>query len=214
MSQNNLYQEWENIHQPWELKYHQGPNFRWPSFETKWQFQWDTIFHEFAGFEKNSFSQEDILVDVGCGSRPALNWFDNGKKYNIDPLLKEYLKIEKINHFWNNFNEDQLISKQAETLQESLIGKASFVLCWNVLDHCFDWEMVLKNCLAYMKNKSFFLLGTDHSSVSHIGHPGIKDQSKFFKFFEENFITHKKIKLGEKNQFKNCRQINLLLCKK
>lgn len=213
MHQNNSYQEWKNIHQPWELRYHQGPNFRWPSFEKKWQFQWDNVFREFGGFEKKSFSEQDILIDVGCGSRPALNWFHSGKKYNIDPLLKEYLKIEKINHFWKDFSDEQIICEQAETLQENLVGKASFVLCWNVLDHCFDWEAVLKNCLAYMKNQSFFLLGTDHSSNCHIGHPGIKDQSKFFQFFEENFTIRKKIKLGEQSQFKNCRQINLLLCK-
>jgi SAM-dependent methyltransferase len=210
MKDSEEFKRWQEIHQPFELKYHQQGNFRWPSREPLWDEQWENVFSLFGELKKDSFSDSDVLLDVGCGSRPALQWFNCGQKYNIDPLLDEFLKIKQLYHHWENFDEKFLISSPAEELQPDLINQCDFVLCWNVLDHTFDWKKILHNCWEYLKNDGIFLLGTDHGGKEHIGHPGIPNSKEFFDEIERWFYKQKYSKAG----FKRCRTSAFLLKKK
>lgn len=181
------YKEWKEIHQPWELKYHQRRNFRWPGREHVWDEQWDNVFSLFAGMKKDQFNDSHTLIDIGCGSRPALQWFNSGKIYNIDPLLDDYLKIEPLSHFWSSYDQSQLISRPAEEFQPNLENKADFVLSWNVLDHTYDYKTIISNCAKYCKKNSLFLLGADVGGNPHIGHPGIKNRTEFLDSLSNHF---------------------------
>ncbi len=207
---NNSYLNWKNTHQAFELNYHKHSNFRWPGRESEWNEQWNNIFELFGEFSKDSFSSESILLDIGCGSKPALEWFNNGIKYNIDPLLQEYLKIKQISHYWETFNKEQLINAPAEELQNNLINKCDFIICWNVLDHSYNWRKILENAANYLNKNGVFLLGTDHGHKSHIGHPGIENSQELFDQINNLFVINKHVKRG----FKTCRTSAFILQKK
>ena len=180
--------EWQNIHQPWELKYHQGNNFRW--VDASWKAQWDKIFIEFMEITPSHFTNEDVLFDVGCGSRPCLDWFKEGVVHNLDPLLNDFLKIDAMKSHWED--KTFLYSQPAESLVESLAGECDYVHCWNVLDHTYDWKQILENVALYSKKGGLVLLGTDLGSTSHIGHPGISSKDEFFDFINEHFWITKR----------------------
>jgi len=207
---NSDYEEWKNIHQPWELKYHQNSNFRWPGSESIWNEQWDNVFSLFGKLTKDLFNKQSILIDIGCGSRPALKWFNSGYIYNIDPLLSDYLKIPQLSPHWSNFDDKQLISDPAEKFQNQLKNKADFILCWNVLDHTFDHETILENCANYAKKGSLFLLGTDLGAKKHLGHPGIPNREKFIDRLDSDFETLEYSRAG----FKRSRTDSFLLRRK
>jgi 2-polyprenyl-3-methyl-5-hydroxy-6-metoxy-1,4-benzoquinol methylase/Zn-finger protein len=207
---NSPYYYWQKIHQNFELNYHKQNNFRWPGRELEWNEQWNNVFEFFGEFKKDSFSCENVLLDIGCGSRPALQWFEEGIKYNIDPLLQDFLKIKELNQHWENYSENQLINAPAEELQEKLVNKCDFIICWNVLDHSYNWKKILENCVAYLKTDGIFLLGTDHGYKPYLGHPGIENSNEFFEKVNELFIVNKYTKRG----FKTCRQSAFLLKKK
>lgn len=204
------YEEWKNVHQPWELKYHQNGNFRWPGREHLWDEQWNNIFSLFAKFTKDKFTENDVLLDIGCGSRPALQWFNQGYIYNIDPLLSDYLKITQLQSHWQPFSEEQLISEPAEKFQEHLENKADFILCWNVLDHTYDHNQIVMNCYKYAKKGSLFLLGTDLGGKKHIGHPGIPNRQVFI----ENLNNYFEVIEYSRGGFKTSRTDSFLLKKK
>ena len=179
--------EWENLHQPWELKYHKKPNFRWD--DVRWKNQWDKIFSEFMEIDPTYFTNESVLLDVGCGSRPCLDWFEKGITHHLDPLLDNYLEIDEVKPYWKN--KTFLYSQPAESLVKSLVGKCDYIHCWNVLDHTYDWKQLLENIVHYSKKGGLVLLGTDIHSTPHLGHPGINNQDEFFSFINEHFKTIK-----------------------
>src|SRR6478672_651097 len=84
--------EWQSRHQPFELQFHQGQNYRW-SDATFWQ-QWDEVFGQFMALPKDFFCRGEVLLDVGCGSRPVLDWFSGAsERHFLDPLLDQYREI-------------------------------------------------------------------------------------------------------------------------
>lgn len=202
-------QEWYIVHQPFELRYHQQPNFRWPGQEAIWNEQWDNVFH-FAGLNKDSFTNNQLMLDVGCGSKPSLDWFNAGDKYGIDPLLEEYRKIPTMKDYWNDHKNDHFLNVPAEQQVSKFNNKFDFVLCWNVLDHCFDAEKVLRNIYFYAKADAVILIGTDMSETPHLGHPGIKSREAFMSVIRELFMIEKEVN----SAFKYCRQRAFVLRKK
>lgn len=203
------WEEWTEVHQPWELRYHQHGNFRWPGREASWNEQWSNVFG-FAGLDSLSFIPEDVLLDVGCGSRPTLDYFTDGKKFFIDPLLDDYRKIPQMMPYWNRHADSSLISQPAEVLVPSLIGCCDFVLCWNVLDHSYDPFQIVANIHAYAKFGASVLIGTDLHERPHLGHPGVKNKAELLSFIGERFRV---VKNTTRGAFKNCREIALLLAK-
>ena len=180
---------WEKIHQPFELEYHKKPNYRWESFRNSWMWDdcWDKLFGSFMGFNKNEFSESQMILDVGCGSKPSLDWFTSGDKYYLDPLLNDYLKIKEVKKYWEDKPKKNLISEPAENLKSDLVNKFSFVLCWNVLDHTFDFKKIIKNISMYLKKDGVALIGNDIHKPAHIGHPGVKSEDYFFNEIEKYF---------------------------
>ena len=88
---NETFREWADVNQRFELNYQKCYNYRdFDDFEK----QWKDIFTKF-GLHKESFNNK-VLLDIGCGSRPALSYFSsNNEKHCMEPLLDELMKVEK-----------------------------------------------------------------------------------------------------------------------
>ncbi len=153
-------ERWKREHQPFELESHRADNFRWHD-ASFWR-QWDHVFGEFCGLAADSFGPDDTLLDLGCGSRPALDWFEDGpRKVHLDPLLTDYRHIPQVARFWRTKCIDDQIAAPAEDAVPELDGRCQFVLCWNVLDHTFDWQEILENVRRYVAPGGIACVGTD-----------------------------------------------------
>lgn len=179
------FQEWTQTHQPFELRFHQGENYRWK--DSTFFAQWDEVFGRFMGLSRGQFSSQHVLLDVGCGSRPVLDWFTSPcETHFLDPLLASYRQIEQMRAFWQGKPEQTLHSQPAEKACDALLGKCDFVNCWNVLDHTYDWRLILNNLRDYAKSGALVCLGTDFQSHGD-GHPGIEDRKYFDDFIAQHF---------------------------
>ncbi len=179
------FQVWKKTHQPFELRFHQGANYRWN--DQTFFGQWDEVFGRFMGLARDSFDSPHILLDVGCGSRPVLDWFAPPcEKHFLDPLLAQYRQIEQMQPYWQGKPERILHSQPAEQPCEALLGKCDFVNCWNVLDHTYDWRLILNNLRDYARPGALVCLGTDFQSHGD-GHPGIEDRNYFEAFIARHF---------------------------
>lgn len=176
--------EWRKVHQPFELKFHQQRNYRWDESVFTWQ--WNEVYGQLMGLQKNHFRADQTLLDVGAGSRPCLDWFESGRKCFVDPLLDDYVRIEAMTPYWRNHPRECLFSLPAEQFISPLEGQCDFVNCWNVLDHTYDWRAILENIRGYTKPGSLVCLGTDFEEGGD-GHPGIDDQSYFWHFINSHF---------------------------
>jgi SAM-dependent methyltransferase len=177
--------EWRNEHQPFELEFHRGDNFRW--HDEPFMHQWDLVFGELCGLAPDGFEAGDVLLDLGCGSRPALDWFDETpRKVHLDPLLERYREIPEVARFWQGERPEDCIAGPAEDLVPALEGRCQFVLCWNVLDHTFDWREILQNVWRYVTPGGITCIGTD-IEPNGPGHPGIEDPHAFGSFLASRF---------------------------
>lgn len=205
-----LEDEWREVHQPWELHYHKHNNIRWPARVGEWNKQWDSIFG-FANLQKDSFLNGRVLLDVGCGSKPVLDYFQTGEKHFIDPLLSKYVELPVMKPYWQNHSVKCLHSLAAENPVSSLFGVCDFVLCWNVLDHSFDPFQIVENIFNYAKSGALVLIGTDLHEKPHLGHPGVRNRADFIRAIESRFKILKKARRGE---FLACRDVSYLLQKR
>jgi len=182
----NSHEDWVKIHQPYELAYHKQGNFRWR--EELWQDQWNKVFRELMGFVPEQFNNGEQILDLGCGSRPCLDWFTgNYFSFHLDPLLADYLKIEQMKQYWCRKSDDHLLSMPAEELYDPLVGECDYVHCWNVLDHVYNWRDVWRNFVKYCKVGGVALLGTDLGRRPSKGHPGIDEPDELRASVEKHF---------------------------
>jgi SAM-dependent methyltransferase len=178
-------EEWSQRHQPFELRFHQGQNYRWD--DDAFFAQWDEVFGRFLGLRKDAFGPGSVLLDVGCGSRPVLDWFTGeSQKYFLDPLLAEFCRIERMSPYWRGKSPDTLFSQPAEQPITQLFGRCDFVNCWNVLDHTYDWRQILQNVRDYARPGGLVCIGTDFRAHGD-GHPGIDDRGYFDRFLGDHF---------------------------
>jgi hypothetical protein len=177
--------EWESRHQPFELNFHRGENYRWD--DAAFSDQWNEIFGGLMGLTPRAFCRGEVLLDLGCGSRPVLDWFTgNCERHFLDPLLDRFRDIPQMKAFWAGKSPATLHAQPAEELARNLAGKCDFVNCWNVLDHTYDWRAILSNIAEYARPGGLVCLGTDFQGHGD-GHPGIDDRAGFDAFIDQHF---------------------------
>jgi len=177
--------EWKSLHQPFELDYHQHENIRWD--DEQFMARWSEIFGSFCKLRRDQFGSDNVIIDIGCGSRPAFDWFDNRcVKYYLDPLLDQYREIPEVKQFWQDKPQTNLLARPAEEFVESLEATGDFINCWNVLDHTYDWRSILLNLWRYAKPGALLCIGVDLRSYGD-GHPGIDDPGFLSEFVASHF---------------------------
>lgn len=181
--------DWENLHQPFELRYHRRNNVRWN--DGKWADHLQRILSGFMELTPDHFAGDEVLLDLGCGSRPSVDWFTGGIPHCLDPLLDDFTKIKRMQRYWKD--KPFMYSKPAEVLVQSLAGKCDFVYCWNVLDHAHDWRQIIKNIGLYLKDGGLACVGTDLNKKPSRGHPGIDSDEDFFGLISKDFQTVKRV---------------------
>jgi hypothetical protein len=164
MNVERTWQQWEERHQPFEFNYHYKEGVKWCSDEEQmWSF-WTKIFIFAFGNERELGN----MLDIGCGPRPPLQIFREGRTLTvIEPLADKYQDITP-KDWWEGI---KVHSIPAEKFIDSLRGTFDTILCWNCIDHTVEFDTILKNIHAYAKDDALIVLATDFHPPG-IGHPG------------------------------------------
>lgn len=97
------------------------------------------------------------IIDLGAGSKLRIKYFLDAKIIAIEPLADRFMKeIE-----WCDLAYAyKVYSRPAEELIEECVLKADLVISINVLDHCYDFELVIENIAAYLKDDALAFLSS------------------------------------------------------
>ncbi len=162
-SDKPLPDQWSQKAQPGEKLFHLANKWRAsPAFMA------DTtrLFAAF-GFAADDFADQ-IVVDVGAGSRLRSRFFAKARLAAVEPLADDF--VGEIS--WCDLDQaESLYSEPAEKMIEPLRGQASLVMCINVLDHTYDPQAILDNIRSYLRDDGLFLLSVDlHAGADEL-HP-------------------------------------------
>lgn len=185
----NTHEDWQKIHQPFELAYHRDTGVNWCSDDSRFNSFWDVI----KGFAKT----EGAVLDIGSGPRPP---FEGSTV--IEPLASEYQKLTPT-EWWGGH---EVHSQPAERFIPQYAGKFDTVICWNCLDHTPAWREVLDNVKDYLAEGGKFVLGVDHKEP-HVGHPSFT-RKELFDELDRHFVLKEQL-----TNFQE-RDVALILCKK
>ena len=160
----NRWEDWRNIHQPFELAYHRDYGVNWCSDDARfWEF-WDAIL-DFV-----RVPEQGTIVDIGCGPRPPLQRYaETHDVHVLDPLLSDYLQLTP-GAWWEGLT---VYTRPGET--PIPVKNADLVMSWNCLDHTIGWKDILTNVHNYLKPGGVFVCATDFQPP-HVGHPGFKQE--------------------------------------
>jgi hypothetical protein len=171
------WQDWNAVHQPYELRYHTRKGIEWCSNEERFRGFWTAVF-QFAGIG----SGQRTLLDVGCGPRPPFARYATAASvFAIEPLANEYRKLVPP-EWWQGV---VAFAQPAETFLPDLAGRCDAVMCWNCLDHTIGWRQILSNIAAYGSSDAVYAVATDFKPPA-VGHPGF-DRDEFFNELTKNF---------------------------
>ncbi len=155
---------WKNFAQPGELHFHQGVGSEY-RLSQEFHLQSKFLFEKF-GLYNDQFRGKNVL-DLGSGSRLRSSYFDSSQLYVIEPLANDYMKLPQSDLHSAFF----VSSKPAEDFCNDVEGKIDLVICLNVLDHCYDWKIVIENCYKYNKVGGIFMLSVDLHDDKDPMHP-------------------------------------------
>jgi hypothetical protein len=169
--------EWENEHQPYELNYHKNYGIAWCSDNNR--------FLKFWGEIKDFIEPEGKILDIGCGPRPPF------RSTCIEPLGEDYRQLT--DKSWWAFRK--LYAQPAEEFIPELEKKFDTVICWNALDHTYDWKKIVENMKRYSKGK--IVIGVDFKPPG-VGHPGC-DIAEFWELMKGFEILKRKDNFSERD---------------
>lgn len=161
--ENSIYETWSKTGQQKELEYH---------ITSEWRHSGDfmpqtRLLFEGFGFTPKQFTGKTIL-DVGAGSQLRTLYFEKAKIIALEPLGKQYM--EKV----DNHNLDKaykLISEPAEEHIAQLENIVDFAISINVLDHCYNFEKIIRNVYSYMKGGATAFFSFDSHEITDACHP-------------------------------------------
>lgn len=106
------------------------------------------------------FSDEDLILDVGCGPGDFLNLIQSGFTVGLEPLLPYFKKQQVIN---NTIQGVQAISERTPFKPNTF----SKIFCYNVLDHVVNADGTLNEIYTILHPDGYFLLAVDvHSPLA------------------------------------------------
>jgi SAM-dependent methyltransferase len=165
---------WALFAQKGELSFHKtlGMTYRMSDdFKTN-----SKLFFEKLKYDQNSYKNKNIL-DVGAGSKLRSAFFVDANIFAIEPLADKYSKLPQS----DLHTAKKVYSKSAETFIDEFNEKFDFIMCINVLDHCYDEIRVLSNVYKYLNSNGEFLLSVDiHKKHDDPMHPISLTKEKLF----------------------------------
>ena len=117
---NNAKRAWEKEAQPGELAFHQTNEWRNTA-----NFMKQTIkLMEGLGYKRTMF-KDQLMIDLGCGSKLRSKFFTKALIVGIEPLGNDFIKTVP----WNDLIDAyKLFSVPAEKTIKELEGKAQFCM--------------------------------------------------------------------------------------
>lgn len=161
------WQAWNEIHQPFELKWWTAALLRGHCSDPGWKAVWQPVV-EFV-------QPSGAIIDIGCGPRPPF-----APCTVIEPLADDYRKLVPA-HWWRGV---VVYAQPAETYLEGL--RADTVICWNCIDHAIGWRDILDNMLRYGNENARFAIATDFHKP-FVGHPGF-GKLEFMEEIQKRFV--------------------------
>jgi 2-polyprenyl-3-methyl-5-hydroxy-6-metoxy-1,4-benzoquinol methylase len=156
------------------------------------------LLFESFGFKPTDYENK-LICDLGAGSRMRGKFFLNARQIIIEPMAEKC--INEIQ--WCDFSDaEKVFSVPAEKEIIELKNKCDFLFSVNVLDHCFDFEKIIKNISSYMKPNSLAFLTFDSHFTTSVGHPLILTEKICEKIFKQNNLKIKKFSKGFPDAFK------------
>ncbi|MBD3750696.1 MAG: class I SAM-dependent methyltransferase [Sphingobacteriales bacterium] len=125
----------------------------------------------------DSFYEDKVILDIGCGPRGSLEWADMTKeRYGIDPLIHKY----------QNLGLDKHKMKYVQGYSENLPFDDHYfdVICsFNSIDHVDDIRLTSEEIKRTLKKGGLFLLMVDIHQSPTITEP----QTLKWDFLKEYF---------------------------
>ncbi len=160
---SKTFENWKNKGQPAEFSHHKGSTSR--KSDEVWMKNTEGHLKSF-GYDKDDFVGKKI-IDLGAGSKLRTKWFNDPYIIAIEPLADKFKSIS----FCDLDEADEVYSEPAEKFLENLEEQVDAIMCINVLDHCYDAEVIMENCYKYLKDGGEMLLSVDLHGGRDDKHP-------------------------------------------
>lgn len=140
---------------------------------------------------KNTF-KDKIVVDIGCGPKGSLHYFNAKLKIGIDPLINVYKEFFKLNN-----HKMLYINSKAENipLEDEFVD---FVISENALDHVDNFRQTIMEIYRILKPEGKIIFQINYRRTSTVTEPIILNYKvvneilqKYFNFqIKEHLISH------------------------
>lgn len=178
-------EKWHSEAQAGELEFHKRPNFR--SNEEGFN-KANHSFFTGLGYKPTDMIGKTV-ADLGAGSKLRAKFFQQSKIIAIEPLADKFMQEVP----WCDLKDaDKVYSLPAEQRITEIEEQVDFLFSINVLDHCYDFEIISENILSYLKPGGRCCLSFDcHSKVDKL-HPIIINEKVATQiFFDMGFCITK-----------------------
>ncbi len=129
-----------------------------------------------------SFYENKMILDIGCGPRGSLEWADMAsRRIGLDPLAAEYRKLGADSH------KMEYISSPAETIPLE-DGTCDVVFSFNSLDHVESVERVAAEIKRVVRVGGLFLLLVEINHPPTSCEPHELNPGELLRMLEPEFI--------------------------
>ena len=180
--------EWQRVGREEEFHFHQQNTWR-PSSD--FMDQTKRLFSHF-GFPSDAYEGKTI-IDLGAGSKLRTKYFSGAKIVAIEPLADRFMKEI---HWCDLPDAEKVYSNPAEERIDECVNLANLVISINVLDHCYDFERIIENIAANLKDDALAFLSFDKHHEADQMHPLRLTETICERVFAQNGLTVEKYTKG------------------
>jgi len=122
---------------------------------------------QYFGYTQDQFRGK-VILDVGAGSQLLTKFFREAHLIAIEPLARKFLAQLP----WSDLlDAEEVYSLPAEQRILELRGRVDFAISINVLDHCLDPAMVVRNIYYYLRDGGEACISVDCHQTRDPVHP-------------------------------------------
>lgn len=180
--------EWERQAQEGELRFHKRDRWRQTA---DFAAQTDRLFRHF-GFRPDDYAGKTV-IDVGAGSKLRTRFFTGARLVVVEPLADRFLAEIRT---CDLADAAEVHSRPAEQLIESLVGTADLVVSINVLDHCYDFPLIVENIRRYLRPDGLAFLSFDMHAEADEMHPLSLTEETCTPIFAAAKLAIEKVTIG------------------